>query len=702
MALNLMTPRYVAPDVTKAPLAGEAIRSSQASTNLAAQAQQTRDRAQQASERNQAIQAMQGNVRLDQEWQRINLSQDAQALSVAKAANDMRHKNQMLPLQMAELENRMAGQDMDRRLTASNLARQNQIINATPEFNDYMSQLNNWDASQSAERPPVPPAGLPADLRAKADGAFASLRKMWLDRVDQGKKDDLREKNNTANRNLLSGMNISGGRIDSEGNVSVSLGGTTGSRSGSGGTGSRGNFSGTGGQPYYGGGHTGKLTTGAAWDATYNSELTKATQAAKDAAELEGKPIPADTAYPEAYAEAAAWRKHAVRFTDKNAAMAHTRTAGSVGAKLLADNGRFPFWNADTKEMDVIVVTKVNERGEVVTPMDESEKQWRDAGYTAPPLSWNPPMSFHVDEEGSRVDIHDPELPKDKRYEEVGGLTDQQVTAINADIHPTLIDAIKEHQPSSTYNDDGTKLKPEDILTRFMKDNVLQVANELDVTDASALGLMNEFGDVMISEWEHSAAKGKDRWDVTKEDLRNYTENVRRLIKPRLEALGKPDPVKVADRKEAESFNASTYDLKYSRGDEAAEVAKRIGLPMGNMKAYADKYHDQHGAYGTGRWRGGEEKWSGGQGSMGYGPDTGVYETYEDKYRAEGLPWGKGWVDPYWIGTHRKQTFKGTTSERMKSYAKKNYKARQDNAAEAKAKAKAQNRKGLKPVPTRP
>ena len=148
MALNLMTPRYVAPDVTKAPLAGEAISSNQTKTNLAARAQQVSERSQQANERNQAIQARQGEVRLNQEWQRINLSQDAQSLNAWKAEADMYHKDQMLPLQMAELENRMLSQDMDRRLTAANLARENQIINATPAFNDYMNDLNNWDGSQ--------------------------------------------------------------------------------------------------------------------------------------------------------------------------------------------------------------------------------------------------------------------------------------------------------------------------------------------------------------------------------------------------------------------------------------------------------------------------------------------------------------------------------------------------------------------------
>jgi hypothetical protein len=699
MALNLMTPQYVAPDVTKAPLAGEAIRSSQASTNLAARAQATRDRAQQQQEMQSGIQNAFSQIRLEQGQQQIDMNHQAQVVSLSKQAMDMRHKEAKMPLEMIALENQAAAQRLSIQQSETSLLQQRATLEATPAYNDYADQIQRWVVGQSTDRPPFPPAGLTPALAAQADGMHHNAAKVYLDRIDDAKDVRRREETNQANLSLASGLPVTRATlgVDAQGRptTSVSLGGGS-STGGTGSTGSRsasgGGYSLLSGAAYYGSeASTGKLTTSKEWQTSYEGYLGDTSSPLHALAEK-------DIGVRKNWANDRAYEKHAMRFVNAGAARSAAHTLGTVGNDLLATQGSFPFFDQSTGKMDYIVVTKVNERGEVVTPMAESEKEWRDAGYTAPPLSWNPPLSFYVDEEGSRVDIHDPELPKDKHYEEVGGLTDQQVTAINADIHPTLIDAIKGHQPSSTYNDDGTKLKPEDILTRFMKDNVLQVANELDVTDASALEHMKAFADIMLSEWEHSTAKGKDKLDVTKEDLDSFMGEVRRHIRPTIESLGKPDAGKVAERKEADSFGVDRHALEWTKGEEAVDVAKRIGLPMGDMKAYADKYHDQHGAVGTGRWRGGEEKWYGGQGSMGYGPDTGVYETYEDKYRAEGLPWSRDWVDPYWIGTHRKQTFKGTTSERMKGYAKKNYKARQDNAAEAKA----QNRKGLKPVPTRP
>lgn len=609
MALNLMTPRYVAPDVTKASLAGESVADNRERTSLA-------KRAQQANERAQAIQAGQSNVRLEQEWQRINLSQAAQALSVAQAQQDMRHKEQMLPLQAAELENRVLSQDMNRRLTAASLARENQIINATPAFNDYMNDLNSWDGSQSVERPPTPPTDLPPELRAKADGAFASLRKIWLDRVDVENELKRREENNNKNRSLLSGQQILGGSFSGDA-VNVNLGSTGGSTGSRGGyntgdsTSSRSNLSGyrklPPGAAYFGGGYQRQPVIGAEWDKTEAGHMKYADSQGSNKMKSEN---PAqykkfDTPVKrEAYALNETAKQHLPRFKDQQAALAHTLTAGTVGADVIGRQGNFPFWNQETDKMDEIVTPKLNERGEVVAPVTKEEKEWRRAGYNARPLAWEPPKGIDVD--------------------------GQLYHALNAQIHPTLIDAINKHHPSSRVDDDGSLLKQEEILSRFMKDKLIQSAGDFDITDESALSLMKDFGDVMISEWEHSAAKGKDRWDVTEKDLDNYMGNVQWMIRAHLKAYGKPDAGKVALRGASENLGVASYDLKWSRGDDAVKIAKKIGLPL------TKRLKDVNGHFRD--------------------------VNLEEKIRAEGLPWSEDWTesDFEFSGTKRQGTAMGT------------------------------------------
>jgi len=134
MALNLMTPRYVAPDVTKAPLAAESIRSSQASTNLAAQAQATRDRAQQAQEQQfraqlglsakeqaEASAARRGNLalgweRADQGWEELGLRAEAQSVNLANTEQQMRHREDRLPFEIDALALANEAQDLKNEL----------------------------------------------------------------------------------------------------------------------------------------------------------------------------------------------------------------------------------------------------------------------------------------------------------------------------------------------------------------------------------------------------------------------------------------------------------------------------------------------------------------------------------------------------------------------------------------------------------
>ena len=89
MALNLSTPRYVAPDVTRAPLAAENIRASQARTslasaNLAEQIRSTRVRERQA------------DVQL--------------AMSMAAQKDKLAHDQAMRPYQIAQAQQNVYGQ----------------------------------------------------------------------------------------------------------------------------------------------------------------------------------------------------------------------------------------------------------------------------------------------------------------------------------------------------------------------------------------------------------------------------------------------------------------------------------------------------------------------------------------------------------------------------------------------------------------
>lgn len=166
MALNLMTPRYVAPDVTKAPLAGEAIRSSQASTNLAAQAQATRDRAQQAQEQQfgaqlglsakeqaEASAARRGNLalgweRADQGWEELGLRAEAQSVNLANTEQQMRHREDRLPFEIDALALANEAQDLKNELDYATM--DDQIAKIKLGNSQTVAQTDALEASASA------------------------------------------------------------------------------------------------------------------------------------------------------------------------------------------------------------------------------------------------------------------------------------------------------------------------------------------------------------------------------------------------------------------------------------------------------------------------------------------------------------------------------------------------------------------------
>jgi hypothetical protein len=88
-------------------------------------------------------------------------------------------------------------------------------------------------------------------------------------------------------------------------------------------------------------------------------------------------------------------------------------------------------------------------------------------------------------------------------------------------------------------------------------------------------------------------------------------------------------------------------DIPQLGGEAAVKAARELGLPMGNMKKVAEDFMEKTDKYAEPKdAKGGRAKMF----DMGHVP-RGVYDTWEDKYFAEGLPWDKGWVDPSWDST---------------------------------------------------
>lgn len=102
MALNLITPRYVAPDVTKSVLAGEKIRSSKAASNLA--------------ERKLAENRRQFNANLD-------LRAQVEAGSLAERRHRMEQEEALLPGKLLEQQERTQGQALSNLLSRQQLVK---------------------------------------------------------------------------------------------------------------------------------------------------------------------------------------------------------------------------------------------------------------------------------------------------------------------------------------------------------------------------------------------------------------------------------------------------------------------------------------------------------------------------------------------------------------------------------------------------
>ena len=101
MALNLTSPRYLAPDVTSAAIAGENIASSQAKTNLA--------------KLSFAEQQRRAQVQEGQEERQL-------AVNLASQMQSMAQKADMHPLQIVQMQKNIHGQSLQNQLSAQQLA----------------------------------------------------------------------------------------------------------------------------------------------------------------------------------------------------------------------------------------------------------------------------------------------------------------------------------------------------------------------------------------------------------------------------------------------------------------------------------------------------------------------------------------------------------------------------------------------------
>ena len=109
MALNLITPRYIAPDVTKAAVAGEQIQSSMARTSLA-------ERQLGEQQRKAKVGESLSERQFGLSERELALRAEAQGVSLASQRQAMRHKEEKLPLEIRDMNASLISQQLDNAL----------------------------------------------------------------------------------------------------------------------------------------------------------------------------------------------------------------------------------------------------------------------------------------------------------------------------------------------------------------------------------------------------------------------------------------------------------------------------------------------------------------------------------------------------------------------------------------------------------
>ena len=168
MALNLSTPRYVAPDVTRAALAAENISASQARTNLA-------ERSFTEQQRKSSVQERQAEAQL--------------AMNMASQANEIAKEQAMRPYQIAQAQQNIYGQAL------SNMSARQKVI-----LNEFQWPLEYEMKQAQIEKDIVDTDIARSNLSAKrAETAQAPLVNFWLReasmitaRADWGTNDELK------------------------------------------------------------------------------------------------------------------------------------------------------------------------------------------------------------------------------------------------------------------------------------------------------------------------------------------------------------------------------------------------------------------------------------------------------------------------------------------------------------------------------
>tara|TARA_Y100000401_G_scaffold92087_1_gene78079 strand:- start:123 stop:1448 length:1326 start_codon:yes stop_codon:yes gene_type:complete len=149
MALNLSTPRYVAPDVTRAALAAENISASQARTNLA-------ERSFTEQQRKSSVQERQAEAQL--------------AMNMASQANEIAKEQAMRPYQIAQAQQNIYGQAL------SNMSARQKVI-----LNEFQWPLEYEMKQAQIEKDIVDTDIARSNLSAKrAETAQAPLVNFWL------------------------------------------------------------------------------------------------------------------------------------------------------------------------------------------------------------------------------------------------------------------------------------------------------------------------------------------------------------------------------------------------------------------------------------------------------------------------------------------------------------------------------------------
>lgn len=157
MALNLMTPRYVAPDVTKAALAGESLRSSRERTNLAQRAQQQRE-----------AQDAEGNTVRRAE---LGLKAEAQRVNLAGAQQAMRHKEEKLPFELRAMNASLESQRLKNQFDASSM--EDRLLGVELSNQQAGENIANAKLSRELTREQITARQIDADKKRKSTAALA-------------------------------------------------------------------------------------------------------------------------------------------------------------------------------------------------------------------------------------------------------------------------------------------------------------------------------------------------------------------------------------------------------------------------------------------------------------------------------------------------------------------------------------------------